>query len=99
MPRDVRTHTRRTASGRTTTVRRHTRRGKPKRKLGPNPAHAGRLGRRARSAMRRNRKGKAAMLLTIALLEVVAWLTLNGTSFILALVAGLLTAISILLVK
>ena len=99
MPRDVRTHTRRTASGKTTTVHHHTRRGDAKRKRGPNPGHAGKLGRRARSAVRKGRKGKATMLLALAGLEVGAWLTLSGTSFVLALAAGVLAFISIVLAR
>jgi hypothetical protein len=105
MPRDVRTHTRRAASGKTTTVNHHTRRGssagpqKPKRKRGPNPGHAGKLGRRARSAVRKGRKGKATMLVALAGLEVGAWLTLSGTSFVLALAAGVLAFISIVLAR
>jgi hypothetical protein len=103
MPRTVRTHTRRTSSGRTTTVHHHTRRGsgpqKPKRKRGPNPGHAWKLTRKARAHGRRGRNGKAALLGTLALAEVGAWLTLSGTSFLLALAAGILVAISVLLVK
>ena len=104
MPRQVRTHTRRTASGKTTTVNHHTRRGSAaqqtvKRKRGPNPGHAGKLGRRARSAVRRGRKGKATMLVALAGLEVGAWLTLSGTSFVLALAAGVLAFISIVLAR
>jgi len=105
MPRDVRTHTWRTASGKTTTVRHHTRDGsaarpqKLKRKRGPNPGHARKLGKRMRAAGRRGRKGKAAMLGALALGELLAWLTLSGTSIILALIAGVLAALSIVLVK
>jgi len=105
MPRDVRTHTRRTASGKTTTVRHHTRDGnaarpqKLKGKRGPNPGHAGKLGRRSVAAMKRNRKGKAALLLTLAGAELAAWLTLGGTSLLLALLAGVLAFISVILVR
>jgi hypothetical protein len=105
MPRDVRTHTRRTASGKTTTVRHHTRDGnaarpqKLKGKRGPNPGHAGRMGKKAFIHGRRGRKAKAAAFILIAAGEIVAWLTLSGTSFVLALVAGVLIGISVLLVR
>jgi hypothetical protein len=105
MPRDVRTHTRRTKSGSTTTVRHHTRAGKPgqgeklKRKRGPNPGHAAKLGRRAKSALRHSRKAKAGVLGFLAAGEVAAWFTLSGTSLILALTAGALLGLSTLLAK
>jgi hypothetical protein len=105
MPRDVRTHTRRAASGKTTTVNHHTRRGssagpqKPKRKRGPNPGHAWKLTRKARAHGHHGRNGKAALIGALALAEVGAWLTLSGTSFVLALAAGILVAISVLLVR
>lgn len=104
MPHKVRTHTRRTAAGRTTTVHQHQRTGgsgqqPPKRKRGPNPGHAGKLGKRALRHGRKGRKGKAAMFAVLALGEVLAWFTLSGTSFILALTAGVLMGLSVLLVK
>ena len=63
MPRDVSTHTRRTASGKTTTVRHHTRDGsaarpqKLKRKRGPN-GHARKLGKRMRAAAAADARGR-----------------------------------------
>jgi hypothetical protein len=105
MTRQVRTHTRRTASGKTTTVHQHNRRGdkaeeqKVKRKRGPNPGHAGRMGKKAFIHGKRHRKGKAAAFALLAAGEITAWATLSGTSVILALVAGLLAGVSIVLVK
>ncbi len=100
MTRQVRTYTRRTASGRTTTVRRHTRAGqKLKDRRGPNPYHAGKLAKRSRAHVRRGRKGKAAMLGFLALGEVTAWFTLSTTSFILVLIGGLCVGLSILLTR
>ena len=105
MPRDVRTHTRRTASGRTTTVHQHQRRGNsarsgtPRKKRGPNPRHAWKLTKRARAAHKRGKKASAGVLAFIALGEVVAWFTLSGTSMMLAAVAGILALISYMLVR
>lgn len=105
MPRDVRTHTRHTASGKTTTVRRHTRSGdaaeqqKVKRKRGPNHQHAGKLAKRAYIHGKRGRKAKAGAFALLALGELVAFLTLSGTSFLLALIAGVIALISVILVK
>ena len=105
MPRDVRTHTRRTATGKTTTVRHHTRTGsagrdeKLKRKRGPNPGHARKLVRRSMRHAQRGWKTKAVMVGMLAVGEIAAWFTLSGTSMILALAAGLLAGISVVLVK
>jgi hypothetical protein len=99
VPRDVRTHTRRTASGRTTTVHHHTRKGDVKRKRGPSPQHAGKLLKRARAHGRKGRKAKAAAFGLLCAGEVAAWFTLGTTSFILTLVAGVLVAISLVLVR
>lgn len=106
MPRDVRTYTRRDPrTGKPVRVQHHTRRGsaagpqKPKRKRGPNPGHAGKLGKRALRHGRKGRKGKAAMFAVLAVGEVLAWFTLSGTSLILALTAGVLMGLSVLLVK
>jgi hypothetical protein len=103
MPRDVRTHTRRTASGRTTTVRHHTRSGdaaqqqKPKR--GPSRQHAGKLAKKAYLHGKRGRKAKAGAFALLAAGELAAFLTLGGTSLLLALIAGVLALISVVLVK
>lgn len=95
----VRTHTRRTASGRNVTVRHHTRAGRPKRKRGPNPGHALRLGKKASAAGKRGRKGRAAMLGAVALIEVVLWLTLSTTSALFSLAGAILIGLSIILAK
>jgi hypothetical protein len=94
MPRDVRTHTRRTASGKTTTVHHHTRKGT---RRGPNPGHAGKLGRRAVKHHRRGRKAKAAMLLFVAAVEVFTWFTFGTTAWIFTLIAGVLVLFSTIL--
>jgi len=95
MPHDVRTHTRRTASGGTTTVRHHTRKGKPR---GPNPGHARKLGRRAVSHGKRGRKGVAAALVTFAIAEVALWAAFNITGIICGLAGALLIGIASVLV-
>jgi hypothetical protein len=86
-------------------VRHHTRSGKPgqeqklKRKRGPNPSHAAKVGRRARAALRHSRKAKAGVLGLLAIGEIAAWFTLSGTSLILALTAGALLGLSVVLAK
>ena len=103
MPRPVRPYTRTDPrTGRPVSVRRHSRTGsagKPKRKRGPNLPHAGKLGRRSLGHAKRGRKGRAAMVGFLALGEVVAFFTLSGTSLILALIAGVLIGLSVLLAK
>ena len=105
MPRDVRSYTRTSPSGKPTQVRRHTRRGNPfrpgegRKRKGPNPAHAVKLGKRARAARRKGRKGIAAAFIALAIGEVVAWLTLSTTSAVLALAAGVLAFLSYALVS
>jgi hypothetical protein len=85
---NVRTHTRKTASGGTTTVRQHQRRGRPRRGL-VTPGHAWGLAKRAFRAARRKKRATAAVLGVLAAVEITAWLTLEGTSLMLA-TAGLL---------
>ena len=98
MPRHVRTYTRTDPrTGRQVSVRHHSRRGKPRRKRGPNLQHAGKLGRRSVIHARKGRKGRAAMAAGVALAEVVCWFTLNGTAAIFALIAGILVFLSIVL--
>ena len=86
VPRKVRTYTRRNPAGGTTTVHQHTRRGNPfrpeppRKKRGPNPGHAVKLGRRARVAKRKGRKYVAAGFALLAAGEVAAWLTLSTTA-------------------
>ena len=83
----VRTHTRRTASGGTTTVRQHSRRGRGRALV--SPAHAWKLARRAFGAGRRKRRATAVVLGVLALGEITAWLGLEGASLALA-TAGVL---------
>ena len=99
MPRDVRTHTRAKPGGGTTTVRHHTRRGDAKRKRGPNPGHAGKMFRRAFAHGRKGRKGKAAIFAGLCVVELVLWLTLNGTALIVMMIGALLIGLSMLLTK
>jgi hypothetical protein len=104
MPRDVRHYDRTDPrTGRKVSVRHHTRTGQPgqkvKRKRGPNLPHAGKLGRRSMIHAKRGRKGRAAMVAFLALGEVAAFFALSGTSLILALVAGVLIGLSVLLAR
>jgi len=85
---NVRTHTRRTASGKTTTVQQHSRRKQGRRGL-VSPSHAWKLARRAWAAGRRHRRVTAAVLGGLAVAEVSAWLTLRGVGLVLA-TAGVL---------
>lgn len=80
---NVRTHTRRTASGKTTTVHQHTRRNKARRGL-VSPSHAWRLAKRAWQAGRKRHRVTAAVLGGLAVAEISAWLTLRGVSLIAA---------------
>jgi hypothetical protein len=97
MSHNVRTHTRRTPGGGTTRVRQHDRRGGRLRdKRGPNPYRAGRNAKRAFGHWRRSRKGRAAIIGLVALIELVAWITLDGTALILMLIAGLCFGLSVL---
>lgn len=84
----VRTHSRRTASGGTTTVRQHARRMRGGRGL-VSPGHAWKMGRRAFGAARRKKRVTALVLGGLAVGELGAWLTLRGASLVL-LSAGLL---------
>ena len=102
----VKSYRRTTASGKTATVRQHTRAGdaaehpeKVKRKRGPNPGHAGKLGKKAFRHARGGRKAKAGAFALLALGEMVSWFTLGGTALVLALLGGLCVAVSIALVK
>jgi diacylglycerol kinase len=84
----VRSHKRRTASGGTTRVTQHNRRGRPRKAL-LSAGHAWALLRKAWRANRRRKRAVAAVLAVLGLAELVAWLTLQGTSLIL-LTAGML---------
>ena len=80
----VRTHTRRTASGGTTTVRQHTRRTRGRRGGLVTPGHAWTLARRAFRSARRRKRLTALVLGGLALGEMSAWLTLRGAGLALA---------------
>lgn len=84
----VRTHTRRTASGGTATVRQHSRRNRGGRGL-VSPGHAWQMIKRAFGAARRKKRVTAAVLGGLALGELGAWLTLRGVSLMLV-TAGIL---------
>ncbi len=84
----VRTHTRKTASGKTATVRNHTRAGRPKKAI-VHPRHAWKLAKKAWSANRKKKRTAAVILSLLALTEITAWLTLEGVSLAFA-TAGIL---------
>jgi hypothetical protein len=88
MSASVRTHTRRTASGRVTTVKRHGRKTKGRRAL-VSPGHAWRLLGSAIRAGRRQKRATALVLGGLAVGELGAWLTLRGVGLVLA-TAGVL---------
>ena len=85
---NVRTHTRKTATGSTTTVRQHSRRGRPRRAL-VTPGHAWGLAKRAFKAGRRKKRATAVVLGGLAVAEFGAWLGLQGVS-LMAVTAGVL---------
>jgi hypothetical protein len=85
---NVKTHTRRTASGKTATVRQHSRQGRG-RKGALSPARAWRNARRAFSAARRHKRLTAAGFGALAVGELAAWSALRGLSLV-AVTAGLL---------
>jgi hypothetical protein len=85
---NVRTHTRRTPGGGTTTVRQHSRRGQGRRGL-VSPGHAWKLVKRAFRAARRRKRGTALVLGGLALGELGAWGALRGVGLVLA-TAGVL---------
>ncbi len=92
---NVRTHTRRTATGRTTTVRQHSRRTKGRRGL-VSPSHAWKLARRAWAAGRKRRRLAAAVLGGLAAAELSAWLTLRGVGLVLATAGVLAVGVAML---
>ncbi len=89
---NVRTHARRTKSGKRTTVRQHSRRMRGGRGL-VSPGHAWKMARRAGRAVRRRKRVAAFVLGGLALGEITAWLTLRGVS--LALVTAGMLAIGV----
>lgn len=84
----VRTHTRRTKAGTTTTVRQHSRRGRPRRGL-VSPGHAWKMARRAFGAARRKKRLTAVVLGGLALGELGAWTALRGVGLALATAGAL----------
>lgn len=94
MPSRVKSHTRKTASGRTTRVQQHSRQNRPRRAL-ISPRHSWQLARRAFRAGRRKRRLLAATLGALAVLEITAWLTLEGASLALATAGTLAVAVAV----
>jgi hypothetical protein len=84
----VRTHTRRTASGETTTVHQHSRRNRGGRGL-VSPGHAWKMAGRAVRAARRRKRLTALVFGGLALGELGAWTALRGVGLALA-TAGIL---------
>lgn len=82
----VRTHTRRTASGGTSTVTQHSRTGRGRKPL-ISPGHAWRLFKKALRAGKRKRRGLAIALGCAATAELGAWLTLRGAGLMLTTAA------------
>jgi len=84
----VRTHTRAKPGGGSTTVRTHSRTGRPRRAL-ISPRHSWKLLARAFRAARRKKHAAAVVLAVLGAAELAAWLTLEGASLVLA-TAGVL---------
>jgi hypothetical protein len=87
----VRQHTRRTASGKRTTVRRHGRRTR-----GVSPRHSGKLARQAFRNWRRRRRMTACVLGGLAVAEFGAWAGLRGAFFMLTTVGVLALGVAYL---
>ncbi len=92
---NVRTHSRRTKSGRTTTVRQHSRSMRGGRGL-VSPGHAWHMTKRAFSAARRKKRVTALVLGGLALGELGAWLTLRGAGLALATAGVLALGVALL---
>ena len=90
----VRTHSRRTKSGRRTTVRQHSRRGQGRRGL-VSPGHAWTMARRAFRAARRRKRATAVVLGGLAVGELGAWLALRGVGVVLATAGVLALAVAV----
>lgn len=85
---NVKTHTRRTKSGGTTTVHQHTRAMQGGRGL-VSPGHAFSMFARAFRAARRRKRAAAAVIGVLAVGELGAWVALRGVSLVLV-TAGIL---------
>jgi hypothetical protein len=94
MAERVRTHTRRTASGATTKVTSHSRKGRPRRAL-ISPGHSWKLFKKAFTKARSGKKVTAVALGLLGLTELTAWLTLEGVSLILATAGVLALAVGV----
>ena len=88
----VRTHTRRNADGSTTRVQQHSRAGRPRKAI-VSPGHAWKLLKKAFRHGRRKKRWLAAGLGALAVLELTAWLTLEGTSLLLVTAGALAVAV------
>jgi hypothetical protein len=93
---NVRTHTRRTASGATTTVRQHSRKGRGRKGPLLSPRHALKLAVRAFKAGRRRRRWLAAGLGALAVAEIVVWASLQGVTLIAATAGVLALAVAVI---
>jgi hypothetical protein len=83
MAQNVRTHTRKTPSGGTTTVRQHSRAGRPRKsRQVVSPAHAWKLAKKAFGHHRRGRKAAAVAVGLLAVGELGAWFTLQGVGLL-----------------
>lgn len=85
----VRTHTRTTATGRKVKVRSHRRANRSLARRG-----ISNIG-RAWKAGTKKQKGAMAGFLSLGILEIVAWITLNATGWLLGALAALLLAICV----
>lgn len=94
---NVRTHTRKTAAGGTTTVRQHARAGRG-RARGPllSPRHALGLARKAFTAGRRKRRWLAAGFASLAVLEVGLWAGTQGLVLIAGTAAVIAAAVAVI---
>jgi len=90
MAERVRSHARRTASGKTARVRQHSRTGRPRKGL-VSAGHAWELLKRAYRANRRKKKLLAFTLLGLGVAEGTAWLTLDTAGKLLTTLAVLAT--------
>jgi hypothetical protein len=91
----VRTHTRKTADGGTTTVRQHARTGRDRRPL-LSPGHALKLAKKARAHSKRKRGAMAVTVGAMAVGEMGAWLTLRGVFLLLGTAALLALGVAVL---
>jgi len=92
---NVRTHTRRTKSGGTTTVRHHSRSMRGGRGL-VSPGHAWKMARRAFGAARRKKRLTALVLGGLAVGELGAWVTLRGVGLAVATAGVLAIGVALL---